>query len=96
MKKQKRVASSTAATSILDFSDMPDNFPAVNCSIGVSASAELSGKDAGRSEVPCSGSHIDLRNLPADWFTTRVHFDVVFPVAKQRRKASKFVATKDA
>ena len=71
------VHSSTAATSVLDFSDMPANVPAVNCSIGVSASAELSGGDAGRSEVPWSGSHIALRNMPEDWFPVRRHFDVV-------------------
>ena len=77
MKKQKRVASSTAATSILDFSDMPDNFPAVNCSIGVSASAELSGRFK-PGEAAGSGQHVDLRNVPEDWFTVRRHFDVVF------------------
>ena len=85
MKKQKRVASSTAVTlgvvnppgHCLDFS----NFPAVNGSIGVSASAKLSGGDAGRfkpGEVPGAGQHVDLRNVPEDWFTGRRHFDVVF------------------
>ena len=91
MKKQKRVASSTAVTSILDFSDMPDNFPAVNGSIGVSATSAKS-FSTGRfkpvkmtswgSEVPWSGSHIDLRNMPADWFTVPPHFDVVLQKTK--------------
>ena len=80
MKKQKRVASSTAATLgvvnppgyCLDFS----NFPAVNGSIGVSASAKLGGRFK-PGEAAGSGQHTDLRNMPEDWFTVRRHFDVV-------------------